>query len=88
MSSTTLRRAAIMERVSRAKRSNSSFIVVAVSRCKDEHPPLLFKHHRPSRAHSPVREAVIRLSDRSMVAAEVCATPFFDPENLRQKETA
>jgi sarcosine oxidase subunit alpha len=30
----------------------------------------------------------IRLSDRSMVAAEVCATPFFDPENLRQKETA
>jgi sarcosine oxidase subunit alpha len=30
----------------------------------------------------------IRLSDRSMVAAEVCATPFFDPENLRQKEAA
>jgi sarcosine oxidase subunit alpha len=30
----------------------------------------------------------IRLSDGSMVSAEVCATPFFDPENLRQKESA
>jgi sarcosine oxidase subunit alpha len=30
----------------------------------------------------------IRLSDGSMVSAEVCATPFFDPENLRQKEIA
>ena len=30
----------------------------------------------------------IRLSDASMVSAEVCATPFFDPENLRQKEIA
>jgi sarcosine oxidase subunit alpha len=30
----------------------------------------------------------IRLSDGSLVTAEVCATPFFDPENLRQKESA
>jgi sarcosine oxidase subunit alpha len=30
----------------------------------------------------------IRLSDGSMVGAEVCATPFFDPDNLRQKESA
>ena len=30
----------------------------------------------------------IRLSDGSMVSADVCATPFFDPENLRQKESA
>jgi sarcosine oxidase, subunit alpha len=28
----------------------------------------------------------IRIGDGSMVAAEVCATPFFDPKDERQKE--
>jgi sarcosine oxidase subunit alpha len=28
----------------------------------------------------------IRITDGSMVAAEVCSTPFFDPEDQRQKE--
>jgi sarcosine oxidase subunit alpha len=28
----------------------------------------------------------IRLSDRSLVTAEVVKTPFYDPDNLRQKE--
>lgn len=30
----------------------------------------------------------IRLSDSSMIAATVSSTPFYDPENARQKETA
>jgi sarcosine oxidase subunit alpha len=30
----------------------------------------------------------IRLSDKSLVTAGVVKTPFYDPENLRQKETA
>lgn len=30
----------------------------------------------------------IRLSDRSMVQAKVVKTPFYDPENLKQKESA
>ena len=30
----------------------------------------------------------IRLTDGAMVRAEVCTTPFFDPEDLRQKELA
>ena len=30
----------------------------------------------------------IRLSDGSLVSAEVVKTPFYDPDNLRQKETA
>jgi sarcosine oxidase subunit alpha len=29
----------------------------------------------------------IRLSDKSLVTAEVVKTPFYDPDNLRQKET-
>ena len=29
----------------------------------------------------------IRLSDGSLVTAEVVKTPFYDPDNLRQKET-
>jgi sarcosine oxidase subunit alpha len=29
----------------------------------------------------------IRLSDRSLVTATVSPTPFYDPENKRQKET-
>jgi sarcosine oxidase subunit alpha len=32
------------------------------------------------------RRFEIRLSDRSMVGAEVCEAPFYDPDNLRQKE--
>jgi glycine cleavage system aminomethyltransferase T len=30
----------------------------------------------------------IRLSDRSLVRAEACATPFYDPEGARQREEA
>ena len=30
----------------------------------------------------------IRVTDGSMVSAEVCETPFFDPQDLRQKEQA
>jgi glycine cleavage system aminomethyltransferase T len=31
---------------------------------------------------------VIRLSDKSTVQAMVVKTPFYDPENLKQKESA
>jgi sarcosine oxidase subunit alpha len=36
--------------------------------------------------NAPGRRFQIRLSDGSQVAAEVCATPFFDPQDERQKE--
>nr|MBA2723135.1 aminomethyltransferase [Methylibium sp.] len=38
--------------------------------------------------NEPGRRFQIRLSDGSFVAAEVCATPFFDPKDERQKESA
>lgn len=31
-------------------------------------------------------EFLIRLSDRSLVSATICPTPFYDPDNTRQKE--
>ena len=42
----------------------------------------------PPEMCEPGTRVQIRLSDGSMVGAEVCATPFFDPDNLRQKESA
>ena len=33
------------------------------------------------------RRFEIRLSDRSMVGAEVCESPFYDPKDLRQKQS-
>ncbi|HEY9194456.1 MAG TPA: glycine cleavage T C-terminal barrel domain-containing protein, partial [Methyloversatilis sp.] len=30
----------------------------------------------------------IRVTDGAMVQAEICATPFFDPDDLRQKESS
>ncbi|WP_009630765.1 2Fe-2S iron-sulfur cluster-binding protein [Synechocystis sp. PCC 7509] len=32
-------------------------------------------------------EFSIRLSDRTFISATICPTPFYDPDNLRQKET-
>jgi sarcosine oxidase, subunit alpha len=32
------------------------------------------------------RKFEVRLSDKSMIGAEVCDSPFYDPENLRQKD--
>lgn len=42
---------------------------------------------RPDLASAGSRVS-IRLSDGAMVDAEVCATPFYDPDNLKQKEAA
>ncbi len=41
----------------------------------------------PSMAE-PGTPVSIRVSDGSMVQAEVCTTPFFDPDDLRQKESS
>jgi sarcosine oxidase subunit alpha len=40
---------------------------------------------QPERAQAGSRFS-IRLTDGSMVTAEVVKTPFYDPENVRQKE--
>jgi len=40
----------------------------------------------PPELATPGNRFEIRVGDGSMVAAEVCETPFFDPEDLRQKE--
>ncbi len=42
----------------------------------------------PPELATPGSRFEIRVTDGSMVAAEVCETPFFDPEDLRQKEQA
>ncbi|MBU3693525.1 MAG: aminomethyl transferase family protein, partial [Rhodocyclaceae bacterium] len=42
----------------------------------------------PPEMASPGSRFDIRVTDGSLVAAEVCETPFFDPQDLRQKEPA